>query len=215
MNTYKELIKQHHTEVVDVMPVDNPVGQLKLRLLRQTIRPNDAVLDVGAGNGVITKEARRLSADVTAMDFTPKMIDQLYKIEGIIICYGDITDGAGFDNTSFDVVYSFGTLYYIQELDLALHEIHRLLKNNGKAVLEFENALSPLKFWVDRQYHLPQKRVYPWQLKTLLNGFTIKKTHYHKLFPSFTGWWSTTMLFGKIPLLKYFCLSIIVEVKKC
>ncbi len=101
------------------------------------VEPGETVLDVGTGTGVVAITAARAGAKVTALDLTPELLEQARENAGIA-GLGDITWNEGdaeklpYPDASFDVVLSqFGHMFAPRP-DVAIAEMRRVLKPNGR-----------------------------------------------------------------------------------
>jgi SAM-dependent methyltransferase len=95
------------------------------------------VLDVGTGTGVVAITAARLGARVTGLDLTPALLDQAREnsriagMENIVWTEGD-AESLPFPDASFDVVMSqFGHIFAPRP-EIAVAEIRRVLKSDGR-----------------------------------------------------------------------------------
>ncbi len=101
------------------------------------IKPGEAVLDVGTGTGVVAITAARAGARVTGLDLTPALLEQarenarIAQIENIVWTEGD-AEQLPYPDASFDVVLSqFGHMFAPRP-DLAISEMHRVLRRSGR-----------------------------------------------------------------------------------
>jgi SAM-dependent methyltransferase len=95
------------------------------------------VLDVGTGTGVVAITAARAGARVTALDLTPALLEQarenaaIARREDIVWTEGD-AENLPYADASFDVVLSqFGHMFAPRP-DVAVAEMRRVLKPNGR-----------------------------------------------------------------------------------
>ena len=100
------------------------------------------VLDVAAGDGRFINKLLEVSDSVTAIDIDPKELEILkinYSSDKIVTRVVDITKKFPFEDSSFDGVFCTGTLHLfnLETLKGILSEIKRVLKTNGKMVLDF------------------------------------------------------------------------------
>lgn len=100
------------------------------------------VLDVAAGDGRFINKLLEVSDSVTAIDIDLKELELLkanYSSDKIITIVVDITKKFPFEDSSFDGVFCTGTLHLfnLETLKGILSEIKRVLKTNGKIVLDF------------------------------------------------------------------------------
>jgi 2-polyprenyl-6-hydroxyphenyl methylase/3-demethylubiquinone-9 3-methyltransferase len=105
-------------------------------------------MDVGCGSGLFSLAARRLGAQVHSFDFDPDSVactahlknkffqnDTSWHIE-----QGDILNEAYIQSMGqFDVVYSWGVLHHTGNMHKALHNVDRLVKQNGFLYLAIYN----------------------------------------------------------------------------
>ncbi len=111
-----------------------------LELIKSELNPNDKVLEIGAGTGIISFEIAGYVQGITALDYASGMIEiakakqHKLKIGNITFKNGHATQLDQPDNT-FDIVIASNIFHLISEADKALWEIHRVLKNEGKAIL--------------------------------------------------------------------------------
>ena len=106
------------------------------------------ILEVGCGAGIDSAEFAMNGADVTAVDFTDSAIlltKETFEEAGltaeIIKCDARNLE---FSNNTFDVVYSFGVLHHIIEIDRVLWEITRVLRKGGEGIFMVYNKDSLL-----------------------------------------------------------------------
>ena len=109
---------------------------------------NKRVLDLGCGSGIDSVEFARNGALVISVDFTDRAImltEKLFKenrLSGKVV-KADILN-LPFDNDTFDLVYSFGVLHHIPDIERALSEISRVLKPHGELSIMLYNKDSIL-----------------------------------------------------------------------
>jgi ubiquinone/menaquinone biosynthesis C-methylase UbiE len=107
--------------------------------------PRDSkVLDAGCATGQIAGELLRRGYEVWGLDITEAMIRYAQARYGPDrFGVGDIEQIAFPDNT-FDTVVCLGVLGYLDRAERALHEIWRVLKPEGRAVIDIGGAICPL-----------------------------------------------------------------------
>lgn len=116
------------------------------------LKENMSVVDLGAGDGYISREISKIVKKVTAIDISGEMLKELRKKsrdEGINNIDTVESDGLDvpFPNSSFDAVCASMYLHHIEEPISAIKEIYRVLKPGGKVFIAdfLEHTDSELK----------------------------------------------------------------------
>lgn len=94
------------------------------------------VLEIGSGAGIDSAEMLRNGATVLSVDFgvlsckATKSLLQEARLDGEVI----MADAAHlpFKRSALDVVYSYGVVHHIPEVDKVLMEVHRCLRDGGE-----------------------------------------------------------------------------------
>lgn len=104
--------------------------------------PADRILDIGTGPGRLLYALRQTfpQAHLTGVDISPAMVEQALKVrtkhpDRNIDFQIAGADRLPFDNESFDIVVSTGSIHHWKNMVPALDEIHRILKPGGHALL--------------------------------------------------------------------------------
>jgi len=101
------------------------------------VRPNQKVLDVGCGTGVVAITARRAGALVTGLDLTPELLAvarenaAIAELDDITWKEGDV-ENLPFRDGEFDVVLSQFAHIFAPRPDVAVKEMLRVLKPGGR-----------------------------------------------------------------------------------
>ena len=115
------------------------IDQLQTDLVSPQCVDRD-VLEVGCGTGMILKEIQPIARRAIGIDISSGMLSQA-ESRGLEVLEASAT-ALPFEDSSFDVVYSFKVLAHVENIELALQEIARVLRPGGIAVLEFYNPRS-------------------------------------------------------------------------
>ena len=107
------------------------------------------VLEIGCGAGIDSVEFARHGAIVTAIDFTENAVNLTKKsfreagVKAVEVLKCDASE-LKFPDKSFDLVYSFGVLHHIKQIDNVLSDISRILNETGEGVFMVYNRDSLL-----------------------------------------------------------------------
>ena len=92
------------------------------------------ILDLGCGDGTLAVEIEKYGSKVIAVDLSIDMVEKA-KEKGLDAYVMNVTDlpyvGV------FDAVFSNAVLHWVKESELAVKNIHKVLKPNGRFVAEF------------------------------------------------------------------------------
>ncbi len=104
------------------------------------------VLEIGCGIGMDGIEFAKNGAIYTGVDLSDESIKLCKKHFEIFKQCGNIlnidAENLPFENESFDLVYSWGVLHHIPNMQKSIDEIHRVLKQNGKIAIMIYNKYS-------------------------------------------------------------------------
>jgi 2-polyprenyl-3-methyl-5-hydroxy-6-metoxy-1,4-benzoquinol methylase len=93
------------------------------------------VLEIGCGSGIDAIEFARHGAVVTATDMTDNAVALTRSLAGELGLPVEVVqapaDSLPFGGGTFDVAYCYGVLHHIPDVDKAMAEIHRVLRDNG------------------------------------------------------------------------------------
>lgn len=121
------------------------------------------VLDAGAGTGRLAIRLHNAGAKVTALDFSPEMLNTIRrKKPAIEVVEGDM-EAMPFEDSSFDMVFSSLAMVHLKRVDHFMGECYRVLKDGGTAVLVNVHYRKPLilsdkqgKFIINCYNHFPR-----------------------------------------------------------
>jgi arsenite methyltransferase len=117
------------------------VNQRLRTLAALALTRGESVLDAGCGTGLLLEqEARAVDSEGRAegIDYSDAMLDhargRCAGLEQVRLQQGSI-ETLPFEDASFDAVSCTQTLLYVEDMDKALHEIHRVLKPRGRVAI--------------------------------------------------------------------------------
>lgn len=134
-----------------VTPKNIPFGDEILR--RVDFGPGSRFLDVACGTGALAVPAARRGADVTAVDLSPAMIEQLttrVRAGGLTNVVSRVMDGNAleFDDDTFDVTASLNGISLFPDLSGGLREAVRVTRPGGRVVIAAFGAPQKAEFLV-------------------------------------------------------------------
>ncbi len=92
-------------------------------------------LDAGAGTGRLSIKLFNAGAEVTSLDMSAEMLEELQKKNPDIKTVEGDVEHMPFDDDQFDFVFSSLTLVHLKKIIPFLDECYRVLKDDGKLVL--------------------------------------------------------------------------------
>ena len=115
---------------------DEAAYQQKLRITRQYLRPDMAVLEFGCGTGSTAIAQAPFVKHILAIDFSAAMIDIARRkaaatdVKNVTFEQADIDDFEAPDQ-SFDAVMGHSVLHLLDDRDATIAKVYRLLKPGG------------------------------------------------------------------------------------
>jgi trans-aconitate methyltransferase len=96
-------------------------------------KPGERILDLGCGDGVLTRKLVELGCEVVAVDSSAPQVDaaKALGLDARVMS----ADALEFDD-EFDAVFSNAVLHWVKRADAAIAGVHRALKPGGRFVAE-------------------------------------------------------------------------------
>lgn len=180
------VIEHYENYDEDIRLVKDKVHKIEyittLNILKEYIKGEMNIIDVGAGTGRYSFYYAEGGNNVTAVDIVPKHINIMKeKLEqrrdlNISIKLGNATDLSEFADESFDIVLCFGPLYHIkdtQERDKCIKECLRVLKKEGILAVAYINKLFITTMLVKQS---TEKNLKEELLSDIIDNGTVKDT---------------------------------------
>lgn len=104
------------------------------------------VLEVGPGRGELAERIQNdIGAQVVAVDQSERMVE-LTRARGVEAIVGDVQD-LPFEDGVFDCALAAWMLYHVRDLDLALRELRRVLRESGRLVAVTNSSSTLPELW--------------------------------------------------------------------
>jgi SAM-dependent methyltransferase len=97
-------------------------------------RPGERILDLGCGDGVLTKKLQEMGCDMVGIDASPDLVQAALRLNL------DITLLNAYDmdfDDEFDAVFSNAVLHWVKDPDRVIGRVFRALRRGGRFVAEF------------------------------------------------------------------------------
>ena len=96
-------------------------------------KPGERILDLGCGDGALTKKLQERGCDVVGVDASPDMI----RAARALALNVSVQDAYDMDfREEFDAVFSNAALHWMKDADRVIHNASRALKPGGRFVAE-------------------------------------------------------------------------------
>jgi ubiquinone/menaquinone biosynthesis C-methylase UbiE len=118
--------------------------RIALEMVEEAVRPASRVLDLGCGTGEMAAALMCRGYEVWGLDIAEPMIHYARQRCGSDRFWvGDI-EHLPFRDSTFDAVVCLGVIEYLDMDERTLHEMWRVLKPGGRAVVSTPSAISPV-----------------------------------------------------------------------
>lgn len=173
MADLKEKLTAFYNKFNEDKRLDARHGQVEfytsMKYIHEYLKPNDKIIDIGAGPGRYSLYLKNEGYDVTAVELVRPNIGKLKaKDKQIKVVEASATDLSMFKNDEFDIAIMFGPMYHLyskQDRLKALLEAKRITKKylfvtyymNDYSVIEYafvENNYKDIKDKLDENYHI-------------------------------------------------------------
>lgn len=118
------------------------------------LNPNSHVLEIGFGNGRMVPEVIGQAENIryAGLDISPTMVAEAERFNAALVADGRASFYLGsaadmpFADSNFDCVFSVGVAHFWFAPNLALSEIHRVLRPGGRSMMGCLNPLAAPPF---------------------------------------------------------------------
>jgi len=127
---------------------ESPAGRLRwarrVRMLSSHLKRGMSVLELGCGTGSFTRELARSSADVTAIDVSPELLEIASAKNSAPNVQYQIQNAYAltYPESAFDSVVGSSVLHHL-EIEAAIRDVYRVLKPGGTIYFTEPNMLNP------------------------------------------------------------------------
>jgi SAM-dependent methyltransferase len=120
------------------------IGRRREAIAALQLQPGESLLDVGSGPGLFAIDAAASVAPggrVAGVDVSPDMVATAETVRAesphanLIVFHEAHAGSLPFDDASFDAAVSIQVLEYVEDVDAALAEIHRVLRPGGRCLI--------------------------------------------------------------------------------
>jgi len=96
-------------------------------------RAGERILDLGCGDGVLTRKLEDMGCELVGIDSSPELVDAARK-SGLNV---SVTDAVRMDfHAEFDAVFSNAVLHWIKDADRVIERVFAALKPGGRFIAE-------------------------------------------------------------------------------
>jgi len=146
----------------ETVKINSSVPQSKLRekelfyWLKEYIKPDSHILEVGCGPGILLKYMReRLKANYYGLEPSGTAVELVRRDH--MTCYQSTLEKFDSEPNVYDIIIASHVLEHFQNPDAAIEKIKYILKPNGLLLLEVPNILQPnpkkhLKNWFSKEH---------------------------------------------------------------
>ncbi|MGB5895868.1 MAG: methyltransferase domain-containing protein [Ignavibacteriaceae bacterium] len=127
--------------LVKIYSTSDVVKQRKIILSALNLQSNERILDIGSGPGLLVEDMATIIGSnglICGIDISKDMITLSQKrcshLPQVELREGDATS-LPYDNEEFDVAVSTQVYEYIEDIQLCLKELYRVLKPGGRALI--------------------------------------------------------------------------------
>lgn len=156
-NSYEEMA-EYYFKYVDTKPFNAYYERPATISLLPNVK-GKRVLDAGCAAGWYTKWLSDKGASVTAVDFSPNMIEMTKKRVGSMaeVMRADLNEPLDFiQEGAMDIVLSSLTLHYLKDWNPVMREFNRILKKEGELVFSVHHPFMDFTVFKRENYFMTE-----------------------------------------------------------
>jgi trans-aconitate methyltransferase len=96
-------------------------------------QPGERILDLGCGDGVLTKKLEEMGCELVGVDSSPELVQAALAL-GLNVTVRNATEIEF--HAEFDAVFSNAVLHWIKDADRVIHKVFEALRPGGRFVAE-------------------------------------------------------------------------------
>lgn len=127
--------------LVQIYSTSDVVKQRKIILSELNLQPNERILDIGSGPGLLVEDMATIIGSnglICGIDISKDMVTlskkRCFHLPQVELREGDATS-LPYEDEKFDVAVSTQVYEYIEDIQLCLKELYRVLKPGGRALV--------------------------------------------------------------------------------
>ena len=139
----EENLKTYYNKFSEEKRLNSKHGQIEfltaMKYIKEYIKDNDKVIDIGAGTGRYSKELQDLGYDVFAVELCKSNLREIEK-KNIKCMEGNAVNLKKIKDNTYDITILFGPMYHLISMDekiKALEEAKRITKENGYIFISY------------------------------------------------------------------------------
>lgn len=139
---------------------NNVYNKEKIKSLKQFFPKHKDILDLGCGNGEITKLLSKENKVIGA-DVSEEAIENC-RAKGLTCVLIDFQERLPYKNDSFDFVFLLETLEHVFDTESLLKEIKRILKKDGTFIISVPNVgqlSNRIRFFFDMELNYVEVKI--------------------------------------------------------
>ncbi len=140
--TYDKIAERYHNARANKVLFFNEFLEMPATLSLLPKLKGKKVLDIGCGSGIYATKLKQKGARVCGVDISPRMISiAKQEVSGVDFKVGSVYK-LPYLNKSFDIAVAPLVIDYVTDIDRALYEVNRVLRDNGSLIFSLPNPVT-------------------------------------------------------------------------